>query len=138
MQIREIMSGDIEIIDPTVSLRDAARKMKKLDCGALPVGENDRLIGMITDRDITVRAVAQGKNPASTKVRDAMSERIKYIYEDQDIRDAAKKMEAEKIRRLVVLNRNKRAVGICSLGDIATHTHDGVSAEILEKVSLPS
>lgn len=138
MLVREVMSDNVEIIDPEISLREAARKMKNLDCGALPIGENDKLIGMITDRDITVRAVAEGKDPDSTHVRNAMTDKIKYIFEDQKVEDAGKLMEDEQIRRLVVLNKDKRAVGICSLGDIATHNsgHE-LSGDILENVSRP-
>lgn len=138
MLVREVMSDNVEIIDPEISLREAARKMRNLDCGALPIGENDKLIGMITDRDITVRAVAEGKDPDSTHVRNAMTDKIKYIFEDQKVEDAGSLMEDEQIRRLVVLNKDKRAVGICSLGDIATHNSGHkLSGDILESVSRP-
>ena len=93
--------------------------MVDIDAGVLPVGENDRLVGMLTDRDITIRAVAKGKAPDRTKVRDVMSPEIKYIYEDESVEDAAENMGTLQIRRLPVLNREKRLVGIVSLGDLA-------------------
>lgn len=139
MLVREVMSDNVEIINPEISLREAARKMKNLDCGALPIGENDKLIGMITDRDITVRAVAEGKDPDSTHVRNVMTDKIKYIFEDRKVEEAGRLMEDEQIRRLVVINKDKRAVGICSLGDIATHSPENeLSGNILENVSKPS
>jgi len=136
MQVKEIMSKNAEYIHPDITLRDAAGKMKELDCGALPIGENDRLVGMLTDRDIAVRAVAEGRNPTSTKVRDAMTEDMVYCFEDQDISEAAQMMKEKQIRRLVVLNRDKRLVGICSLGDLAIESDDQkLSGEVLEGVS---
>ena len=93
--------------------------MVDIDAGVLPVGENDRLVGILTDRDITVRAVAAGKEPAECKVREVMSPDIKYIYEDELVEDAARNMTELQVRRLPVLNREKRLVGIVSLGDLA-------------------
>jgi CBS domain-containing protein len=93
--------------------------MIDIDAGVLPVGENDRLVGMLTDRDITIRAVAAGKEPAECKVREVMSPDIKYIYEDELVEDAARNMTELQVRRLPVLNREKRLVGIVSLGDLA-------------------
>jgi CBS domain-containing protein len=119
MQIREIMSQDVTIITPDDTLQKAAKLMADLDAGALPVGENDRLVGMLTDRDITVRAVAQGKAPDQCRVRDIMSSEIKFVFEDDSVDDAASKMSQLQVRRLPVLNRDKRLVGIVSLGDIA-------------------
>jgi len=136
MQVRECMSKDIKIIDPGMSLREAARLMSEQDTGFLPVGENDRLVGSLTDRDITVRAVSQGKDPNSCTVRDAMSEHIIYCFDDQDTQEAASLMGQKQIRRLAVLNHDKRLVGVVSLGDIAHRAHDESSAErALEGVS---
>jgi CBS domain-containing protein len=130
------MSKDIKIIDPGMSLREAARLMSEQDTGFLPVGENDRLVGSLTDRDITVRAVSQGKDPNSCTVRDAMSEHIIYCFDDQDTQEAASLMGQKQIRRLAVLNHDKRLVGVVSLGDIAHRAHDESSAErALEGVS---
>jgi CBS domain-containing protein len=125
---------------PTASLQEAARKMRDLDVGPLPVcGDNDRLVGMLTDRDITVRAVAEGQDPKTARVQDIMTPDITYCFEDQDITEAARLMEEKQIRRLVVLNRDKRLVGIVSLGDLAVKTGDKkVSSEALEQVSQPA
>jgi CBS domain-containing protein len=106
--------------NPDMSLREAAQKMRDGDFGVLPVGENDRLIGMITDRDIVTRALADGlDNPMEKKVREVMSEDVCYCFEDQKVEDVAKNMGENQIRRLPVLNRQKRLVGIVSLGDLA-------------------
>ncbi len=137
MRISEIMTPDPELIDPTSSIRDAAQRMKNEDIGALPVGENDRLIGMVTDRDIAVRGVADGRDPGSTTVRDVMSEKIYYCFEDDDVEDAAKCMADNQVRRLPILNRDKRLTGIVSLADIA-QTGEECEKTALEGVSEPS
>ena len=138
MQLSDIMSHDVEVISPDSTIQDAADKMKSLDVGALPVCDGARLLGMLTDRDITIRAVASGC-PASTPVRDAMSPDTIYCFDDEDVRRAAKIMEDKQIRRLPVLDRQKRLVGIVSLGDIATQTNDTkLSGEALNQVSQPA
>jgi CBS domain-containing protein len=119
MYVREVMTPDVVIASPEDTLQCAAEMMVDIDAGVLPVGENDRLVGILTDRDITVRAVAAGKEPAECKVRDVMSPDIKYIYDDESIEDAARNMTSLQVRRLPVLNRDKRLVGIVSLGDLA-------------------
>ena len=119
MRVNEAMTSDVQIANPNQSIQDAAQTMAVIDAGVLPVGENDRLVGIITDRDIAVRAVAKGLSP-STKVREVMSEgEVMYCYEDEDLEDVAQNMADIKVRRLPVLNRGKRLVGIISLGDIA-------------------
>jgi len=140
MRVMEAMTKGVACVRPGETLREAAGKMRDLDVGPLPVcGDNDRLVGMLTDRDITVRAVAEGWDPNSTHVSDAMSEGIAYCYEDQDIEDAAQMMREKQIRRLVVLNRDKRLVGILSLGDLAVGTKDELLAgKTLEEVSEPA
>jgi CBS domain-containing protein len=116
MQVKDIMTPGVECIRPDDTLQNAARKMRDLDVGPLPVcGDNDRLAGMITDRDIVVRAIADGKDPKATKVREAMTDEIIYCFEDQDVQEAARTMQERQVRRLVVLNRDKRLVGIVSL-----------------------
>ena len=119
MDVREVMTPDVVIASPDDTLQHAAEMMVDIDSGILPVGEKDRLVGMLTDRDITVRAVAAGKAPAECKVREVMSPEIKYIYEDESLEDAARNMSQLQIRRLPVLNREKRLVGIVSLSDLA-------------------
>lgn len=138
MQVRECMTTDVKIIDPDTTLREAARLMGEQDTGFLPVGENDRLVGSLTDRDIAIRAVGQGKDCNSAKVREAMSEHIVYCFDDQDTSEAANLMGEKQIRRLAVLNHDKRLVGVVSLGDIAGRAHDEDAAEqALEEVSRP-
>jgi CBS domain-containing protein len=113
------MTRDVRVATPGQSIRDVAKIMAEIDAGILPVGENDRLIGMISDRDIAVRAVAQGKGP-DTPVRDVMStEKVLYCYDDEELDNVAKNMGDEQVRRLPVVNREKRLVGIVSLGDLA-------------------
>src|SRR5690349_22359108 len=119
MRVSEAMTRDVRVATPGQTIRDVAKIMGELDCGVMPVGENDRLIGMITDRDIAVRAVAQGKGP-DTPVRDVMStEKVMYCYDDDELDNVAKNMGDVQVRRLPVVNREKRLVGILSLGDLA-------------------
>ena len=136
MQLKEIMTRDPVVIGPDTTLTAAAGRMREIDSGVMPVGENDRLVGMLTDRDITVRATANGKDPNATKVREVMTEDVVYCFEDDDVGAAANKMEQHQIRRLIVLNRDKRLVGIVSLGDVAVDTGDErLAGEVTEKVS---
>jgi CBS domain-containing protein len=138
MQLKEIMTPAVEVISPEASIREAAEKMRHLDIGPLPVCDGDRLVGMLTDRDITVRAVADGRDPVTTLVREVMTSDIVYGFDDQDIQDATRLMEQYQIRRLPVLNRNKRLVGIVSLGDLAVHPgNQPLASEVLEQVSEP-
>jgi CBS domain-containing protein len=113
--------------------------MKSLDVGMLPICENDRLVGTLTDRDITIRSVASGANPNTTTVRDAMTREIVYCFDDEDVEDAAEMMEQKQVRRLPVLSRSKRLVGIVSLGDLAVRTQrEKLAGEVLERVSEPA
>lgn len=139
MQIKDIMTAGPECISPEDSLQKAARKMRDLDIGPLPVcGQNDLLAGMITDRDITVRAVAEGKDPTTTRVREVMTEEIVFCFEDDDVREAAETMQEHQIRRLLVLNRHRRLAGIVSLGDLATYADNPQqTSEVLQVVSEP-
>jgi CBS domain-containing protein len=118
MLVSEIMTRDVKIADPDMSIGEAAKIMEKIDAGFLPVGENDRLVGTITDRDIAIRAIGHGKGP-ETKVRDVMSTDVKYCFENEDIEDVAANMADIQVRRLPVVNADKRLVGVVSLGDIA-------------------
>ena len=136
MQIRDAMSDDVQIANANQSIRDAAILMAKIDAGSLPVGENDRLVGMITDRDIAVRAIALGKGP-DTLVRDVMSEEVKYCFENDDVGEVAQNMSDLKIRRLPVLNKSKRLVGIVSLGDLALADGPANAGEALCSISEP-
>jgi CBS domain-containing protein len=118
MQVREVMSVQVNVANPRQSIREAAQMMAAIDAGALPVGENDRLVGMITDRDIAVRAVAVGKGP-ETPIREVMSTDVKYCFADDEVDEVAHNMADIKLRRLPVLDDRKRLVGIISLADIA-------------------
>jgi CBS domain-containing protein len=137
MKIRDAMTRDVCMVRPDQTLREAAQMMADLDIGALPVQENDRLVGMITDRDIAVRAVAEGRS-ADTPIREVMSKEIKYCYEDQDIEEVTRNMGDQRLRRLPVMDRDKRLVGILSLGDLAREgsTQDE-AGEALGGISRP-
>ena len=137
-KLKDLMSRDVKVVSPDMSIQDAAKQMREGDFGMLPVGENDRMIGTITDRDIAMRAVADGKD-SSTKVRDVMSEGIDWVFEDETVEDAAKMMSQRQVRRLPVVDRNKRLVGIVALGDFAVESSEiRPAAEALAEISKPS
>jgi CBS domain-containing protein len=136
MRVSEAMTREVRVANPTQTIRDAARIMAEIDAGAVPVGENDRLVGMITDRDIAIRAVAEGKGP-DTPVRDIMSKDIKYCYDDEDLEHVAENMGELQVRRLPVVNRDKRLVGIVALGDVARHEDHHTTGETTAEVSKP-
>ena len=139
MQVREIMTYNAESVNAHSSITEAAQKMKALEIGALPVWEADNLVGMITDRDMTVRAIAEGKDPNSTQVSKVMTPQIFYCFEDDDIHEAAQMMEEKSIHRLLVLSQDNKPVGFVSLADFAVKSHDERLAwEILEKISEPA
>lgn len=138
MKVSELMSRNVQLTSPATTLDAAARSMAESDFGALPVGENDRLIGMITDRDIVVRGIAAGHDPASTSVREVMSSSIKYCFEDEDVHHVADIMGELQVRRLPVVNHDKRLVGIISLGDISRQAEPHVSGSALGNVSRPN
>ena len=119
MRVSEAMTREVRIASPGQSIRDVAKIMDEINAGSIPVGDNDRLVGMITDRDIAIRAVATGKGP-DTPVREVMTtEQVLYCYEDEELDHVAKNMSQQQVRRLPVVNRDKRLVGIVSLGDLA-------------------
>lgn len=136
-RMSDIMSRNVEVIPPDCSVREAAQKMKQIDCGILPVCDGDRLVGMVTDRDIVLRAVSEGKS-FDTPCSQVMTSPVVACYEDDDLGKVAHLMEKKQIRRIVVLDRNKRLVGIASLGDMAVKGSDReISGEVLEQVSQP-
>lgn len=137
MNVADVMSRDVTVATPNDTVQKVARIMKEQDTGVLPVGENDRLVGMLTDRDITVRAVADGKVPNKCRVRDVMSANVKYVYEDETIEDVARNMSQLQVRRLPVLNREKRLVGIVSIGDLAQSGPDE-AGDALKHISKPN
>lgn len=136
MKVKEITTRNPQCINADASLCEAAKKMKSLDVGILPVCDHDRLVGTVTDRDITVRGVAEGADPTRAKVRQVMSHGIVYCFENQSIEGAAQIMEENQIRRLPVLDEQKRLVGIITLGDLAVRSHqERLVGEVLERVS---
>lgn len=138
MKVQDIMTRHVECVTPETSLRAAAQKMKELDVGPLPVCDNDRIAGVVTDRDIAIRGVAAGLDPETTTVREVMSSGAACCFEDDDIEEAEAIMQEKQIRRLMVLNRDNRLVGILSLGDLAVRTHgNSHTAETLEEISKP-
>lgn len=139
MLLSEVMTRDVHTIHPDTTLEEAAKKMKQFDVGALPVADRDSLFGIVTDRDITIRATAEGRDPKRTKIRDVITEDVVYAFEDQDVKEGARIMQDKRIRRLLVVDRDKRLVGIVSLGDLAVDTdYKRVTAETLEAVSEPA
>lgn len=139
MKVSEIMTTDFQLIDSTNTLLDAAKKMKSLNVGFLPVREGTRLIGLVTDRDIVIRGLAEGKDVRLTQVKDVISSEIVYCFEDDNVEDAARLMEDNQIRRLVVVDHDQTPVGIVSIGDIAVKSgQEELAGEILERVSEPA
>jgi CBS domain-containing protein len=138
MKLKEIMTQDVEIIYPDDSLQTAAQKMRDRDIGFLPVCDGDRLIGVVSDRDIVVRVIAEGRDPKAMMGRNLVSAPVIYCFEDQAVDEAARIMQENQIRRLVILSRgDKRLVRIVSLGDLATKGTADQSGEVLQSVSEP-
>ena len=136
MRVSEAMTRDVRVANPSQTIQQAARLMADIDSGVLPVGEGDRLVGMITDRDIAVRAVGAGKGPA-TLVKDVMSEEVKYCFEDEDLDHISQNLGEQQLRRLPVVNRDKRLVGILSLADIALAHNARSAGRALEGIAQP-
>jgi len=138
MLVKDIMTHNVDVVAPSDTLEQAARKMSELNVGPLPVCEGNRVVGILTDRDITVRATAAGCDPKATLVYEAMSQELVNCFEDQDVSEAATLMKERQLRRLLVFNRSNDLVGIVSLGDLVTETGDkGQSGDVLDKVSQP-
>lgn len=137
MQVKDAMTADVRLIDPDVTLAEAARTMSEIDAGILPVREEDRLVGMITDRDIAVRGIGAGLGP-DAKVREVMSHEVKFCYDDDDVEDVSRNMADIQLRRLPVLSRDRRLVGILSIGDIAVHAKNATAGDALEGVARKS
>lgn len=136
MQLREVMTRDVEVIRPESTLVEAARRMKDLDVGPIPVCDDNRIVGMVTDRDIATRAVAEGRDPKQTRVRDVMTPDVIYCFEDDDVDQAARLMQERQVRRLLVLKRNRELAGIVSLGDLASGVRDErLASATLQEVS---
>ena len=136
MKISKCMTRDVQLASPTQSIQDAAKMMADIDAGSLPVGQDNRLVGMITDRDIAIRAVADGKSP-DTPVREVMSQEVLYCFDDQELEEVARNMADIKVRRLPVLNRSKHLVGIVSLGDLSRKQQPEMTAKAVSNISKP-
>ena len=138
MQVSQILTREVETIRPEMPVREAAQRMRSMDVGSLPVCDGRHLLGMVTDRDITIRITAEGRDPANTPVQEAMTPDVAYVFEDQDVQEAARIMQQHQIRRLPVLSRDKQLVGIVALGDVAQTGKDRLAGDALEKISEPS
>ena len=137
MMISDILSKDVEVVNPETPATEIAMAMRDRNCGSIPVVEHNKLIGMVTDRDIAIRCVAVGVDPAVTTARDIMSPGVKYCYDDQPVEEVARNMGDIKVRRLPVVNREKKLVGIVSLGDLSIACEDdAVCGEVLERIRL--
>jgi CBS domain-containing protein len=138
MKLKDVMTTQVEVVRPDASVQEAAEKMRTLDVGALPVCDGQRLVGMITDRDITIRATAQGRDPKSTAVRDILSSELVHAFEDQDLEEAEQLMQEKQIRRLPVLSRDKQLVGIVALADVVAEGGKKEVARTVQAVSKSS
>jgi len=139
MKVNNVMTRHAESIPPDATLCEAAERMRSLDVGSLPVCDNDRLVGILTDRDITVRCVSDRHDPRTDRVRDAMTPKVFYCFEDQDITEVAEIMKDKQVRRLPVLDHDNRLCGIISLGDLAVTLGDErLVGEALECISVPT
>lgn len=137
-QVAQVMTSGVRSMLPSDSLQFAAQAMDELNVGVIPVCDGERLIGMVTDRDITVRGVAQGRPADSTPISEVMSENVRWVFEDQSLDEAAAQMQYAQIRRLPVLDRNHRLVGMLALGDVATKTYGEAAGDVLSNVSEPA
>jgi CBS domain-containing protein len=135
-RVSEVMTGNVRLARPEQTLREAAMLMAEADVGSLPVAENERLVGMVTDRDMAVRALARGLG-ADTPVSDVMTREIRYCFDDEDINDVAKNMAELGVRRLPVVDRQKRLVGIVALSNVAQCGSENASDSLLEGVAQP-
>ena len=137
MKIQEVMTTDVSYAEPDTPIVEIARKMREADIGSVPIVENDRLVGMVTDRDIVVRVIAEGRTTQSGTARDAMSPGVLYCFDDESVEDVLDKMGDQQIRRLPVVNRDKRLVGLVSLGDLSLAGKRNAAGEALQEISQP-
>ena len=135
MKVKDAMHKGVEWVGPDTPVSEVAKRMRDKDIGAIPVGENDRLVGMVTDRDIACRAVANGKDLSKTSARDVMTKGIGYCRDSEELDDALRIMEQRKLRRLPVINDRKRMVGMLSLGDVAHSATHELTGEVVSAVA---
>jgi len=136
MKVSDVMTRDVKLVSPKQSICEAAKLMAECDAGALPVGEDDRLVGVVTDRDIAIRAVAERKSP-DTPVAEVMTRQVLYCFEDESIEHVAQNMGEQKVRRLPVMNREKRLVGILSIGDVSRTTKPNTTGKAMAAITQP-
>lgn len=135
MRVKDVMHKNVTWVSPTTSVCEIAKKMRDEDIGAVPVGDNDRLVGMVTDRDLACRGLANGHDLSKLSARDVMSKPIVYCHADDQLNKTAEVMQSKNVRRLPVINEQKRMVGILSLGDLASKASHTLSARVLSAVS---
>jgi len=139
MKVKDVMTRGVEVVRPGTTLEEASRRMRDLDVGPMPVGEGSRIVGMLTDRDIVIRGVAQGLDPKTATVDEAMTPDVLWCGADDDVKDAARTMKDRQVRRLLVKDKDGRLCGILSLGDLAVETsNEKMSGRVLEEVSQPT
>lgn len=137
--LKQIMTPQVDVISPDATAEDASTKMRDLNIGAIPVCDEEGLIGMLTDRDLVVRVMAQRRDPKAVRVGEAMSTEVSFCFEDDNVEKAAQLMSQKQVRRLPILSKSKQLVGIVSLGDLAVHGTDAkTSGGVLEQVSHPA
>jgi len=136
MTISDIMTRDVQVVRAETTIREAAETMARIDAGALPVCDGDRLLGMVTDRDIVVRGIAKGLSGSDTVSR-VMTEGVEYCFDDDELTEVEDKMATSQIRRIAVVNRDKKLVGILSLGDVSREARPAEAGDVLEEVSQP-
>lgn len=138
-QIKDVMTAEVVTLSPTAKATQAAEAMKSLNVGAIPICDGKRLLGMVTDRDLVVRVMAEHRNPEMEIIRSIMTTDVDYCYEDQTVEEAAHVMQDRKVRRMPIINHDKELVGIVSLGDVAVKGTDrSTTAEALEHISQPA
>jgi CBS domain-containing protein len=135
MKVKQAMHEGVQWVDPSMSVKELARLMREHDIGAIPIGENDRLVGMVTDRDIVCRCVAEGMDTKKATARQVMSKGIVFCRDEEELDDAARIMEHKKVRRLPVLNKDKRMIGMLSLGDVSEAGPHDLMGEVMKRVS---
>lgn len=137
MKVQDVMTRNVEVVQPTMPITEAARRMRDLDVGALPVGEADRLIGMVTDRDLVIRGLADGAQIERAQVRQCMTPQVLYCFADESVEDVAANMADNQVRRLPVVDRNKRLVGIIALADVASAAPAQETGSAVREISPP-
>lgn len=139
MQLRDVMTKNVQVIPHNATVRDAAKLMKDIDTGFIPVIDSENVIGIVTDRDIVLRSTAEGLNPNETKVEEVMTKEFFFLYDDEDVQEAARVMSKRQVRRLPVVNRQEELVGVISLGDLSVDVNnDKISGKTLEDISKPA